>query len=150
MSEVEILNKAVMGRPTKYGDHILEQAQFYLENYENTGRDEHLPTIEGLAVFLRISRDTIHRWRNEADKKDFSDIVEELLSTQALLLLNRGLNNTYNASTAKLMLTKHDYVEKRENENKNTDAHNGVRKIFLEQGFTEKMTDHINSIVEDE
>jgi len=120
---------AETGRPTKYSEEILVKAQEYLDSCEDIDRQivkqtnsekgyemyenklvVKLPSIEGLARFLNISRSTIYKWAEE--KKEFSDILEDLLVKQAERLLNNGLSGDYNSTIAKLILTKHGYVEK--------------------------------------
>ena len=100
------------GRPTKYTEELIAQAQAYLSKLPQTD----LPTIEGLAISLRISRDTIYEW--EKEYIDFSDIVEELRAKQAEKLIQYGLQGRYNPTIAKLILSgKHNYVEKSEVDN---------------------------------
>lgn len=65
----------------------------------------YLPTVEGLAVHLSVSRSTIYEWRNE--HREFSDILEQLLALQASMLIQNGLKGEFNATITKLMLSKH-------------------------------------------
>lgn len=71
-----------------------------------------LPTLEGLALHLKITRSTLYEWRKDPEKKDFSDIVDELLSKQAASLIHNGVNGKSNSNITKLLLTKHGYVDK--------------------------------------
>lgn len=120
-----------MARPTTYNEEIIKKAEEYLslcvdkiEEYHKTrgeksdGYDRivrvRLPTIEGLAVYLNINRDTIYAWCKE--HKEFSDIIEKLKESQADKLLNNGLSGDYNSTIVKLMLSKHGYTEKQEME----------------------------------
>lgn len=73
-----------------------------------------LPTIEGLANTLEVSRDSLYEWESD---KDFSDILEKLRQCQAEKLIQLGLQGRYNATIAKMMLSKHGYVEKSEVDN---------------------------------
>lgn len=111
------------GRPTKYSDEILDKAKDYLneaiDSSEAVGEGRsvvvihkvNLPTVEGLAVHLEISRETVYKWAEE--KQEFSDIVEKLKALQATRLINNGLAGTYNPTIAKLILSgKHGYVER--------------------------------------
>jgi len=119
------------GRPTKYSKKILQKTQEYINSCEDQERQivkqsnaekgyemydtklvVKLPTIEGLAVHLRINRDTIYTWCQ--DHKEFSDIIEELKAKQADRLLNNGLSGDYNPTIAKVLLTKHGYIERKE------------------------------------
>ena len=118
-----------VGRPTKYNDNILEKAEQYLLECVDTteqvvtGESEkftsykekikvNLPTIEGLAVYLNIHRDTLYQW--EKEHPDFSDIIERLRGSQIKSLVNNGLSGDYNPTIAKVLLSKHGYSEKQE------------------------------------
>jgi len=99
------------GRPTKYTPALLRKAHAYVAGaYELEG--EIIPTIEGLALFVGIYRATVYAWKDEDGKKEFSDIVRKCEMKQCSKLINSGLAGNYNASIAKLMLSKHDYIEK--------------------------------------
>lgn len=118
------------GRPQEYkADETIKLCREYLDacideeyeriktdgdkstSYDNLVRVK-IPTIEGLAVHLKIARSTIYEWKDTYS--EFSDIIEELQATQAERLLNNGLSGTYNPTIAKVLLTKHGYVEKQE------------------------------------
>lgn len=99
------------GRPTKLTPELIKQAREFLE--ERIADRKLLPTIEGLALHLKISRETIYVWAEEPG--EFSDIVSDLKNAQAEKLMQNSLNNQYNATIAKLILSgKHGYVEKSE------------------------------------
>lgn len=102
------------GRPTKYNDELLEKARDYLVHYEDY--DDVVPSIAGLSVVLKISRDTVHTWAKEEDKEEFSDIVAQLMGKQEKTLLSGGLRGDYNPTIAKLLLTKHNYSERTQTE----------------------------------
>ncbi len=102
------------GRPTKLTDELIAQAKDHVDNFD-VSIATLLPTIEGLALELDVSRDTIYEW--EKENKQFSDIVSNLRSKQAQKLIQNSLQNRYNASIAKLILSgKHGYVEKNESD----------------------------------
>lgn len=72
-----------------------------------------VPTIEGLAIYLGISRETVYAW--EKENPEFSDITENLRALQGNLLINGALGNKFNPTISKLLLSsKHGYVEKSE------------------------------------
>ena len=117
------------GRPTKYTKDITEKAEKYLsecidtteqvvtgESGKFTSYKEkikvNLPTIEGLAVYLEVHRDTLYEWEKEHD--EFSDIIERLRGSQIKSLINNGLSGDYNPTIAKVLLSKHGYSEKQE------------------------------------
>lgn len=115
------------GRPTLYTKELLEKAREYLSQCEDIEEQEltgvsakgtelfktklkvDLPTIEGLAYFLQVNRDTIYEW--EKEHPEFSDIIADLRAKQAQELINKGLSGDYNPTIAKVLLTKHGYRE---------------------------------------
>jgi len=103
------------GRPTKLTPELIEDGWKYL-NELDVSVYTLLPTVEGLAIKLGISRETVYQW--EKDNEEFSDIVKKLKVDQGEKLIQNALNNKYNASIAKLILSgKHGYVEKTEVDN---------------------------------
>lgn len=116
------------GRPTEYNDQVCVKARAYLkecvdeiEEYHKTRGEKSdsydrivrvkLPTIEGLAVYLKINKDTIYEWEKEEGKEEFSDVLAELRAEQAKRLIDNGLSGDYNSSITKVLLTKHGYRE---------------------------------------
>jgi len=99
------------GRKSDYSEQILVKAETYLTNHADV--DDLVPSVSGLAVYLNKARSTIYSWAKDDDKKPFSDLLEILLAKQEKMLLNGGLSGTFNASITKLMLSKHDYSEKK-------------------------------------
>lgn len=129
-----------VGRPTKLTDELIKQAENYLTTWKTVDQ-EAIPTIEGLAIRLGISRDTVYEWRKvpvptegaipESKSLElhlqFSDIVNELQAKQARTLISNGLNGKFNPTITKLILSgKHNYVEKTE-----SDLHHSGEVQFL-------------------
>ncbi len=117
------------GRPIEYNETILIKAQEYLdscideiEEYHKTRGDKSdsydrivkvkLPSIEGLAYFLKIGRDTVYEW--EKKYPEFSYIIDDLRVKQAQALIDNGLSGDYNPTIAKVLLTKHGYRDSQE------------------------------------
>ena len=114
------------GRPTIYSEEVLEKTQKYLEETNDEylaikgkgGRVVnhklvvHLPSIEGLARYLQVHRDTIYSWKGQYPK--FSYILGQILTEQAKRLLENGLSGNYNSNIVKLALGKHGYKEQQE------------------------------------
>lgn len=122
-----------MARPTKLTKELVDQAREFVS--KRKADRILLPTIEGLASELGISRETIYDWSEKPDaasaavadslgaetkktlmlRDEFSDIVSELKAAQAEKLIQLGLSGRYNASITKLILSgKHGYVEKQQ------------------------------------
>ena len=103
------------GRPTKYDPvKTLEATREYIEKYQTLGNEEVIPTIAGLSVHLKISRETIYDWAKDEKKERFSDIIGELMAKQELALMSGGLGGNFNPTITKLALTKHNYSDKQE------------------------------------
>jgi len=123
-----------MARPVEYKEDILVRAREYIslcvdeiEEYHKTRGDKsdsydrlvrvRIPTIEGIAVHLGISRSTVYDWKDALSEDgslkyaEFSYIIDELQAIQADRLLNNGLSGDYNPTIAKVLLTKHGYRE---------------------------------------
>lgn len=111
-----------MARPTDYSKEILDKTKDYITNYREYG--DTIPSVASLSNFLNIARSTIYDWASQEDKKEFSDILEKLLSEQEKSLLNNGLNGKFNSTITKLILTKHGYTDK-------SDLTTGGEKINL-------------------
>ena len=77
----------------------------YLRTYEELG--EHIPTVPGLAVYIGVTSCTIRAWaKTHADVGEMLQLLNDMQETQ---LLNHGLDGSYNASIATLVLAKHGY-----------------------------------------
>ena len=113
--EVQAKSSAVRvmpgGRPSKYTDDILVKAQAYVDGgYLQCG--DVIPQMAGLAIELKITRETVHDWANDPSKPEFSYIVAQCLRAQERKLLNGSLTGDLNPTIAKLILTKHGYSER--------------------------------------
>lgn len=100
-----------MGAPTKYTPELIEKSKKYLFVYKDL--DEVCPTVEGLAMYIDISTETVYRWIKEDDKKDFYDTVKKVSRAQKMALINNGLNGKFNAKITQLLLgANHSVIEK--------------------------------------
>ena len=118
----------INGRPTKLTAEFIGKADEYMDCWEEL--NEVIPSIAGLSVYTRVSRESIHSWINKewplevSDdiKKKFSDIVAALGATQELKLMNGGLGGSMNPTIAKLILHKHGHSDKAEVDSKSSDG----------------------------
>lgn len=118
------------GRPLEYkGEETVMEVEVYLQgckdeeyrriktegdsstSYDNKLRVK-LPSIEGLANELKISRETVYDW--ERKYPEFSDIIKRVRQEQAKRLIDCGLSGDYNPTIAKVLLTKHGYRDSQE------------------------------------
>jgi len=104
-----------MARPTKYNKEIIEKARDYLENFNET-YNHAIPSVAGLAKVLGLNRDTLYDWASQDEKKDFSDILRQVVSDQEYVLLDMGLKGLYNPTITKLALGKHGYHDKQDSQ----------------------------------
>ena len=103
---------AKIGRPTKYNQEILKKTTQYLNNYEEFG--DVIPSIAGLAVCLKLPRTRLYDWASHENKKEFRDMLQDILAKQEQVLLNKGLSGEFNSNIAKLALAKHGYSDRQE------------------------------------
>jgi hypothetical protein len=123
------------GRPTDYSEEIIQKSKDYIASCEDeltsviSGQSDSftkyeqklkvkIPTIEGLALYLKITRTSLYLW--EKEHVEFSYILEELRQKQADRLFSNGLSGDYNSTIAKVLLTKHGYTDKTEVDQKTT------------------------------
>lgn len=78
-----------------------------------------LPTIEGFALFIGVSRRSVFEWAALTDDQgvlrypDFAHSLEKINTEQQKRLLNKGLSGEYNSTIAKLVLSaNHNMREK--------------------------------------
>ena len=95
-----------MARPTIYTKEFLETAYTYISDCPDI-----IHTVVGLCIYLNISKSTAYKWKEEG-KEEFSDILDTVADLQEQKLVTNGLTNEFNASITKLMLTKHGYTDK--------------------------------------
>lgn len=132
--------KSNAGRPTKYTPEMVDKVKEYLAMTKDEIKDivksenaqtgfvsyeerlvVSLPTIDDLAVYLGVNRDTIYEWVKI--HKEFSDSVDLVVAEQKRRLLNNGLGNIYNASMAKFVLSaNHGMSEKTTQTNINVEV----------------------------
>lgn len=97
------------GRPTDYSEQTIVKAVAYINSCRDRKKDVNIPTIEGLAIYLGVTRSTVYEWKDEY--KGFSDILGLLMQEQGMRLINKGLSGKYNPTIAKLILSKHGYKD---------------------------------------
>jgi transposase-like protein len=111
-----------MARPTKYNQEMQDKADEYLNDYFNIRpeapdfQNENemcvIPSIEGLAEYLGVSRKSLYNWREQ--HPEFLHTLEAIEEKQKNLLINNGLKGKFNSNIAKLMLVNHGIHEKKE------------------------------------
>lgn len=107
------------GRPSSYSKKLVEKARNYIAHHEDF--DDPVPTVAGLACVLGVVRDTCYQWSKDEDKPEFSDILGKLSQKQERVLIQKGLQNEFNSPITKMMLTKHGYSDKVEQDHTSSD-----------------------------
>lgn len=70
-----------------------------------------LPSVEGYAMFLGFSRRTLYNWADE--NKEFESSLDKIKAAQKQKLVEHGLDGSYNAAIARLILsTNHGMTER--------------------------------------
>jgi len=122
------MTKHAGGRPSEYKKEYITKVDEYLESRQDEVFEFHktrgvksdgydrkvnvkLPTIEGFAIFINVSKKTLYNWRDENPK--FLHALEKIEVEQKRRLLDSGLSGDYNSTIAKLILSSnHGMTEK--------------------------------------
>ncbi len=97
------------GRPDTVSEATVAKAEYWLAErvWEDDGRI--VPTVEGLARYLDLSRITLYQ------AEELSNTLEKVQALQSEMVLDRSLANEFNPTIAKLILSaKHGYIERSE------------------------------------
>lgn len=98
------------GRPTEYNQDVIDSAWEYVNGGWKDGGSP-IPSLVGMCRVLNRGKSTIYDWVKDPDK-EFSDIVSALNERQEEILVSNGLLNEFQASVTKLLLTKHGYSDR--------------------------------------
>ncbi len=107
-----------VGRPSELTEEVMTKALFYLcDGFKKAG--DIVPSVAGLACFLGKARSRMYVWAGQSD--EFKDMLESITTVQERMLVNGGLGGDFNPTITKLMMAKHGYVEKVEQDHKSSD-----------------------------
>lgn len=104
------------GRPSEYKEEYISSVDEYLLQNQDVpaegGKVEvNLPTIEGFAVFIGVSKRVLYEW--EKLYPNFMHALDLIRHEQQKRLLDKGLSGQYNSTIAKLILSSnHNMSEK--------------------------------------
>lgn len=148
------------GRPTKYDPEFCRKVDEYLSSnqdeevkvvkqvneekgYEiyDTKFKVKLPTIEGFALFLNVSKKSLLNW--EKEYPEFLHALDKIRAEQHNRLVNSGLSGEYNPTIAKLILSSnHNYKERSEQENTGEVLIKGAKELAskLDQVLDENLS----------
>jgi len=124
------------GRPTEYTEEMLCKAIDYVQSFAENGCApnnpiEVFPSIVGLCKHINRSKSIVYDWAKHKDKSDFSDILSCVNELQEVFLLNKGLNGEFNPAVTKMILSKHGYSDKVEQDHKSSDGTMSPTRIEL-------------------
>ena len=96
------------GRPTKYTPDMPDRLEAYVRNCP-----DELPSKTGFATLVGVHENTIGNWGKKYP--EFLWALRRLHTLQHAQLINRGLEGSYDAALAKLMLcSNHGYGGRRD------------------------------------
>lgn len=87
-----------------------------------------LPTIEGFASFIDVSKKSLYNW--EKEYPDFLHALDKIRIEQQKRLINSGLSGEYNSTIAKLILSSNHGMR----EKTDTDITSGGEIIKIYEG----------------
>lgn len=148
-----------LGRPSLYKDEFVDKLKTYFSGSltkKNHNGDEvatDFPTLEGFALSIGVSRDTLHEWANAKDEngelkhQEFSDAVTIAKDFQKNHLTNNGLHGRFNAPfamfIAKASLGMRDKLPGEDllvqNNNSNSNLNNNVSESEIDKKIQEKL-----------
>ena len=99
-----------IGRPSKYTPEVINEINKYL--VKAVPENMQIPTIEGIALKLDISRDTLYEWAKV--HPDFSYTLDRLKMIQKEALIQTGIfggKEINQAIVALLLKVNHDMIE---------------------------------------
>ena len=107
-----------MSRPTALTNELISSAQSYFDG--EYLQSASFPSLSGLALYLGVSRSTVHLYCQQAKDPQkstplhdvFGHICEDILATQEVMLLQNGLEGDWNSAIVKLALGKHGYSDR--------------------------------------
>lgn len=102
--------KNPVGRPSELPE-VLEKIKEYINGgWELVG--DRIPQIAGAAIYCGKHKDSLYQYAKESE--EFSDYLEIIMTYQENRLLNKGLDGTFNSTITKMLLTKHGYSDRLE------------------------------------
>jgi|DEB0MinimDraft_10_1074344.scaffolds.fasta_scaffold61332_2 hypothetical protein len=120
------------GRPSDYTPKIVKAAWKYVNGGWIEAGDK-VPSVAGLACEIGIHRETCYDWARD-EEKEFSDILNAIAKKQERELVNNGLDGTFNPPITKMMLSKHGYSDRVENDHTSSDGSMSPPKTVVLRG----------------
>lgn len=122
-----------MARPTSCTQEHVDKGREYIEGgYLEQGQV--IPTAEGLAIYLDVSRATPYNWAKQEDNPfadDFAYIVDRVQAIQGMKLVNGGLTKDFDPGFCKTLVGNHGYGEKHAIDHSSSDGSMSPTRIEL-------------------
>lgn len=124
---MDVKHKRPVGRPSELNDDVIDCAWAYLKGgWRDQGNA--VPSVAGLAFALGKSRKAVYEWASQND--ELSNILHSIQTAQEMLLIDGSLTGDFNASFAKLLMTKHGYSDKVEADVRSGDGSMSPKSVF--------------------
>jgi DNA-binding XRE family transcriptional regulator len=111
-------------RPSKYTPELVAKAKHYLENWHTPEIGDVIPMLCSLACYIDVDKKTLERWEKEEgdEKQEICLVCARVRELQEKVLINKGLSRVSDASLSKLLLMKHGYSDRIEQDVKSSDG----------------------------
>lgn len=130
MEEETTKPKKANGRPTKYKEEYCSRE--YIQGYiDECTEEEKLVSLCGYSCYIGTCEKIMYDWANKHDA--FRKSLDIIKQKSKEMLVNKGLNNDYNSTIAKLMLSHNHGMKER------TDVTSNDESITIK--LPEKMKD---------
>lgn len=116
---------------------LLDKVREYMEVWPTipmrSGRPRIVPSVDSLAKYIGIGRQTIYDWQKRDDRQEFNALVDQILSDQKDELVNGGLSKELDSKTVALMLSRHGVILEKAVDHKSTDGSMSPKDISDEE-----------------
>lgn len=124
------------GRPTDYTEELTSKAEKYLTEFELLG--DQIPSIEGFADYIEVSKKTIYNWCQEDEKgnrrasDEFLHALSRIETKQGRVLQNKGLSGDFSPVITKLLLSANHGMKEKSDITSNDKEVNAVLVKFID------------------
>jgi len=148
----KLLEKEVSIKKTEY-QKLLPRTREYLYMYKRMG--EAIPTLEGLACYIPLSRLKIDEWLEDKSKKEFLEVVDRIFVIGGSLLKTKGLTGEFNTTFTKFLLSRENYGGKSTThkdtkpEGLSKEQKEKLERLLLHKQTTNREPDAINHFIQE-
>ena len=117
------------GRPSLYTKKIAKAAWGYVNGGWIAAGDK-VPSVAGLACEIGVHRETLRLWAVD-EGNEFFGILKAIAQLQERELVNNGLTGNFAAPITKMMLAKHGYSDRVEQDHTSSDGTMTPQQIII-------------------